>query len=147
MKTDVVLPADASVPVSIPEAYGGLAECHGSLRLLTEGLQLEFRGRDGLLGLFKGGIKEVTVPWAGVVDLKLRRVWFVTRLFLIVSSARYLENVPGATGSQVRLAIERKYVALARQLVFAVNLRLCEQQIQSAVPPRPTPPSSTGSAL
>lgn len=120
------------MPVSIPEAYGGMAECHGSLRLLGDGLQLEYQGREGFLGLLKGGVREVMIPWTGLMELKLRRYWLVKRLHLVVQSSRYLEGVPGATGSQVRLAVERKHRELAQQIVFAVNLRLCEQEILRA---------------
>lgn len=130
MKEPIALPADASVPVWIPQAYGGMAECHGALRLLADGLQLEYQAREGFLGLLKGGVKEATIPWSGLVDLKLRRNWFTTRLLLIVKSVRHLDGVPGATGSQVLLGVERKHRQLARQLAFAVNLRLCEQEIR-----------------
>jgi hypothetical protein len=139
MQQTTALPADASVPVWIPEAYGGMAECHGALRLVADGLQLEFQAREGFLGLLKGGVKEVSIPWPGLVDLKLQAGWFKTRLLLVVKSVRSLDGVPGATGSHVVLGVERKYRTLARQLVFAVNLRLCEQEIRKAGEPPPAP--------
>lgn len=132
MTAPASVPAEVSVPIWIPEAYGGMAECHGALRLVSDGLQLEFQARDGFLGLLKGGVKEASIPWPGVVDLKLQAGWFKTRLRLVVKSVRSLDGVPGAVGSQVVLGVERKHRGLARQLAFAANLRLCEQQIRSA---------------
>lgn len=143
MQEPIALPADASVPVWIPEAYGGMAECHGALRLLPEGLQLEFQAREGFLGLLKGGVKEVSIPWSGLMDLKLKAGWFTTRMRLVVKSVRSLDGVPGAVGSQVLLGVERKHRPLARQIAFAANLRLCEQEIRQAGSsnrPRQTPP-------
>lgn len=121
-----------SVPVRLLDAYGGMAECHGSLRVTAEGLRLEFQGRDGILNIFKSGVREAVVPWAEVVDLALKRNWFVTRLMLTVRGLKSLDGVPGANGAQVRMGVDRRHRILARQVAFAVNLRLCERELQQA---------------
>lgn len=129
--------AELSVPVSIPEAYGGMAECNGALRLTDAGLRLEFESRDGFLRLIRSGVKEVEIPWAEVADLKLKRGWFSTRLLLTVKSMKALTGVPGTQGSHVVLAVARAHRELARQLAFAANLRICEQVLQRLPPHSP----------
>lgn len=121
---------DQSVPVQLLDAYAGMAECYGVLRVAGEGLILEFQGRDGFLHVFKGGVKETVIPWSEVVDLKLKKGWFVTRLLLTVRSIKWLAGVPGANGCQVRMKVERRNRLLARQVAFAVNLRLCERELR-----------------
>ncbi len=124
--------SEQSVPVQLLDAYAGMADCHGALRVTAEGLVLEFQGRDGFLNMLKGGVQDVTIPWADVVDLKLQSNWFVTRLLLTVRSMKWLAGVPGANGCQVRMKVERRNRLLARQVAFAVNLRLCERELKQA---------------
>jgi hypothetical protein len=136
MSDAIVSPVDEqSVPVRLLDAFGGMAECHGSLRVTAEGLRLEFQSRDGILNLFKSGVKEAVVPWADVVDLALKRNWFVTRLLLTVRSLKQLDGVPGANGAQVRMGVDRRHRTLARQVAFAVNLRLCERELRQVTTP------------
>ncbi len=121
---------DQSVPVQLLDAYAGMAECYGALRVTGEGLILEFQERDGFPHVFKGGVKETVIPWSEVVDLKLKKGWFATRLLLTVRSIKWLAGVPGANGCQVRMKVERRNRLLARQVAFAVNLRLCERELR-----------------
>ncbi len=126
-----------SVPFKIANAYGGLAECHGIVRVGEAGLQLEFEAKDGFFGVLKSGVKNLVIPWSELANLQLRKGWFSTRFLLTVHSLRTLQEVPGAEACQVTLSVARQHRPVAEELAMNVNFRLCERELRrGSVDPR-----------
>lgn len=122
----------ASVPFTIPKAFGGFAECHGVLHASPTGLHLEFESRDSFVGVLKSRVRERAIAWEELADLKLQAGWFSTRLLLTTNTLRALHGLPGTEACHVCLVVNRRHREAARQLAFTVNLRLCERELHRA---------------
>ena len=118
-----------SVPFEIANVYGGLAECHGLIRAVEDGLQLEFQAKDGIFGVLKSGVKNTLFAWQDLTGLECRLGWFRVRLILTTRSLSVLEGVPGAENCRLDLNVARKDRAVAKSLATAVSLRLLEHDI------------------
>jgi hypothetical protein len=129
---------ETSVPFSIPQAYGGFAECHGVVRCDAEGLRLEFESKDGFLGVLKTPIRDLRIPLTDLQRIEFKPGWFSATLELQSRSLRTWEGVPGAEGSSLALDIARRDREAAAELASVVSLRVCERdllQMQKSLEP------------
>jgi hypothetical protein len=108
-----------TVPVKLPDMYEGLASCHGLIRDEGDQLSLEFQVQDGVLGVFKSGIRQVSIPLAELASVSLQRTWFglCNRLVIQVAHMDRVKDVPGMTQGRITLGIARKDREAARQFV------------------------------
>ena len=119
-----------SVPFSIPEAFGGLAECHGILRSGADGLELEFQSKDGFFGVVKSAVRTVSMAWEDLGGVEFKAGWFSARVCLTARSLKTFDKVPGARASQIDLAVARQHRPTARELTSFASMRLCERELR-----------------
>lgn len=67
-----------SVPFKISDAHYGLAPVDGMAKFSAAGIVLEFEAK--ILGLMKTGVKEVRIPLAEVLDIKVKSGAFNTKI-------------------------------------------------------------------
>ncbi|MCB1126287.1 MAG: hypothetical protein KDM81_07315 [Verrucomicrobiae bacterium] len=118
------------VPFSIPKAYGGFADCSGILKGSQEGLALEFQSQDGLVGIFRSGVRNKVLFWEELQALDYRAGWFRTWLVISTASLKSLEGVPGVQNARLHLKVSRNDRPHARELATFASLRLCERDLK-----------------
>lgn len=117
----------SSVPFTIPNVYEGFAEAHGLLKLTQPGVVLEFQVKDGLVGLIKSRVNEVTVPLDEIVSVELKKGWFQRRLLLRCRSLATLANIPKHKSGTIALRIARDNMRVAREVVSMLRVSLAER--------------------
>lgn len=118
------------VPFSIPTAYRGFADCSGILKGSHEGLRLEFQSQDGLVGLFRSGVRNKVVFWDEIQALDYQPGLFRAWLVLSTASLKTLADVPGVQNARLYLRVSRTDRSQARELATFASLRLCERDLK-----------------
>jgi hypothetical protein len=118
------------VPFSIPSAYGGFADCSGILKGSPEGLRLEFQSQDGLVGIFRSGVRNKILFWEELQAMDYHGGWFRTWIVISTASLKTLEDVPGVQNGRLHLRVSQKDRTQARELVTFASLRLCERDLK-----------------
>lgn len=118
-----------SLPFSIPNVYEGLANARGIARVASSELILEFEVKDGLLGMFKSGVREVRIPFDDLADLELRKGWFSTRVCIRTRSMGAASQIPGSEGGRTLLHVAREDRRIAEVLVSTLLLNLSEREL------------------
>src|SRR5262245_50017888 len=96
-----------AVPFRCEELYGGLADCHGLIRLDGKDLCIEFQIKDAVVGVLKSDVKEVRIPTRELAAVRLEQAWFglFTKLVFQASRLESVQDVPGMSQGRLRLKI------------------------------------------
>jgi hypothetical protein len=108
----------------LDELYQGFAKGHGLIHDEGDCLCLEFQVQDAVVGLIKGGIKQVRIPLAELASVALERKWFGLSTFLVIQCARMeaVKDIPGTEQGRLVLGIARKDREAAAKLVAELHV-------------------------
>ena len=111
-----------AVPFTLDSVWAGLGQGEGLLRDEGTHLGLEYQLKDGLVGVIKGGVKQVRVPLKDVVSVTLTQGWFGQKwagVRIVIQAARMdvLQDFPGASQGRIELGISAKDHEAATKLV------------------------------
>ncbi|MEQ8767556.1 MAG: serine/threonine-protein kinase [Planctomycetota bacterium] len=100
----------SSLPCKIDEwFYEGFAEAGGVLHVEKEGLCLEYRVTDGILGILKSEVKELRIPYTELTEVfPARGLLGGPKLVIQLRSLKALGLLPNRDG-RVRLGFARRY--------------------------------------
>jgi hypothetical protein len=120
-----------SVPFSIKEVYGGLAECRGMIRLEGKQLVIELETRDGFLGVFRSGVKTIAIPYSELESVTFRKGFFRGgKLCICARRMSTLAIIPGQREAEVELRIKRRHRSKAMVLASTANLKAAELSLE-----------------
>jgi len=115
-----------TVPFSLSNVFGGLAEGDGLL--INEGSHLcvEYQVKDGIVGVLKSDIRRLRIPIEELVSVTLTKGWFGTKWLgvkIVIQAARMdaFEDFPNASHGRVELGISRKDHDAAEEFVFRLH--------------------------
>lgn len=124
-----MLSETTTLPFTIPDIFGGLAEAKGLLRVNDETLALEFAVKESFFGLLTLNAHELDLPLRQLDSVDLRQGWFSHRLNLQFKSLRGLEHLPRSEGGRCQMAIARRDQATAQKTVALLQLKIAELQV------------------
>lgn len=115
-----------SIPFKIADAHHGLAPVDGVAKFSAAGIVLEFEAK--ILGLMKMGVKEVRIPLAEVLDIKLKsgafntkfEKLFGTKIEIRLNNFATLSEIPNKDG-KIILKIIRTDRELAEKAVQVIE--------------------------
>jgi hypothetical protein len=110
-----------TLPFKMPDLLGGFAEGTGLAKASQTELTLEFVVKDGLLNVFKSGVKEIRIPQTELDVVRLNRGCFGAKVHVRVKSMKLLADLPGCGGGKVTLHVARQDRALAAALVHLLS--------------------------
>ncbi|MCB2205438.1 hypothetical protein KQI65_11880 [bacterium] len=119
-----------SIPFTLPEVYHGLAEGHGRLHVGAEGLRLEYRVKDAVLGLLKSRVRELFVPYEHIDEFEYREGWFRRRFVIHVATMQLTEDFPGSDEGQIILRFRKLPKEKLRGIASRISLQLSEHRLQ-----------------
>lgn len=119
-----------SVPFSINEHLGGLAEYSGILKLETASILADFQSKDPLIGVLKSKVRKVKNPFEKIESIAFKKSLFGSKLFLRVSDYDLYSAIPNPGSGELLLRIRRKHSLDANELVSAVQLGIPDQKIK-----------------
>ena len=127
---------------SIPfksEKHHGLSEINGIAKFSSAGIVLEFESK--LFGLLPGGVKEVRLPLAEILDIKFKKGLFKrgSKIEIRVNSVFKLTELPNTDG-KVILKLVRDDFERGEAAVMHLQREMAGDQEQ--LPPPQTPVSS-----
>lgn len=109
-------------------------ETDGVVRIDDDALIIEFRETRTSLSTLKkeaGGVRVVTIPLGEVESMEVRQRWlFAPRLRIRTRTLLALANMPGASGNEVVLPLQRPDRDRARELAATVSLVLSTREIK-----------------
>jgi hypothetical protein len=114
-----------AVPFHYDELYGGMANCHGLVRIDGKDLCFEFQVKDSVVGVLKSSVKEARIAIRDLSSVRVERRWFGFFPKLVVQANRLepVQEVPGMSQGRLVLGIARRDRFAAEQLVADLNLR------------------------
>lgn len=118
-----------TVPFSISELAGGLAEANGLASLTSKGVKLEWETSESFFGL-KMSKGSVTIPLDEIVAVELKRSWFFWYMLHIqAASLDIVSAVPSSKQGKVSVTVSRSHFEQARRFVVTLNQYATEQDI------------------
>jgi hypothetical protein len=124
-----MLSQSVSLPFSIVNAYEGLAQVNGIVRVSEAGLVIEFEVKDGLLGVLRSGVKEVLIPIDELASLDMQRFWLFTRLIIRARSLVTLNQIPQSkSGQAVLWSVGGRNREIAERLIQDLRLKMIERE-------------------
>lgn len=100
------------------ESYGGFARTSGVVQANPQGIRVEYRTRDALLGCFvSSDVSVVEIPVQRLSRCDFRPGVFSSKLILQSSSMTDVRDFPTADAGCIRLKIKRTDNALARRVL------------------------------
>lgn len=118
-----------TIPFSISDAYEGMAEVDGLIRLEADRLTLEFQTKDAFFGVVKSDVKHVEITLSDLMAVAFKKRMFWATLQLRVRSMALIEAVPGARRGEIKLRFARKHRDEAHTLASNLHLRLSEHRL------------------
>ena len=118
-----------TIPFSINDAYEGLADVDGLVRLEADRLTLEFQTKDAFFGVVKSDLKRVEITLGDLTAVTFKKKMFWATLALRVCTMALIEAVPGAKRGEIKLRFARKHRDEAQTLASSLNLRLSEHRL------------------
>jgi len=99
----------------------GLLESDGLISFTDATLKVEYQTTDSVLGLFKTSVKEIEIAVGDILQARIERKMFGSELVLQGNSLRVFRNLPGSTGGNFRIKINRQSQLAAQNLVDAIT--------------------------
>lgn len=120
-----------SIPISLPDVYGGLAEAYGIVRFDGTQLSIEFEIQDGVFGVVKSGVREVILPIADIAAITFKRSTFRASIIVRCHSVKSVERIPGQKGGEVKINVKRAYRDEAAEFASALRLAVSEARLNA----------------
>lgn len=115
-----------------------LFRVYGLMRLEENTLVLEFQNMENVLGMFRGRIRKVLVPYHELDTVALRKAFLGGRaLTLRCFHLRSLNKVPCAVQGVVELRVRRVDSELADGFVAQLELALAQDRLRQLEDPPP----------
>jgi hypothetical protein len=124
---------------SVPfKTESGLSQIDGIGKFSPAGIVLEFESK--LFGIIKGGVKEIRLPVADILDVKFRKGFFRygAKIEIRLKSFTKLSELPNKDG-KITLKLVRDDFERAREAVVQLQKDMTEQR--ESLPPTHTPVS------
>ena len=115
------------------DSSDGFAESLGLLILEDEGVVIQFRTQDAILGVAKGDVEEVDVPFTDIDDFVYKKTLFGARIRIEVNDMNYADDLPFCEINTITMSIKKRDRERAEQVVLAARLRLSERAYRSAI--------------
>ena len=119
-----------SLPFTIPDLYHGLAHAIGRLRLDQEGIVLEYRIADAVLGILKSRVHETHIPFDEIESIQFKNGWFRKRIFIQTYSLHSQAAIPGGDDGVIRLKVTRHDKERALEVISRINLHISESRLE-----------------
>lgn len=71
----------------------------------------------------------MTIPFSDLVDIRLKKGWFSSRIILEATSMKVFEKLPGANPAESELKVKRKNKQEAERLVSQARMQLSEYKL------------------
>ena len=125
--------------ISVPfKTESGLSQIDGIGKFSPAGIVLEFESK--LFGIIKGGVKEIRLPAADILDVKFRKGFFRygAKIEIRLKSFTRLSELPNKDG-KITLKLVRDDFERAREAVLKLQKDMTEER--ESLPPTHTPVS------
>ena len=117
-----------SIAFKVPYA-SGCAVSEGVCWVEDDGLMLEFRARDALVGAFKGEVKELKLAWAELRQVEHLALAFRARLRIRTKRMSAISELPGSEGAEVVLRCKGRDRAALEELSHEVQKRMAAAEL------------------
>ncbi len=122
-----------TVPFKITDSYEGFAECIGLLAVSRDELRMDFETQDALFGMFKSGIKSITIPFDAIDEIGFKKSIWGNKIELRLNRLDLIRSIPGQNSAEIKLSIARKHIDLAGDAIRSVQLRIAENEYDEAL--------------
>jgi hypothetical protein len=111
-----------SVPFTINSLYAGLGQCHGILYDEGEHFRFEYQVQDSIGGVFKGGVKQVSIPVSQIIAVDLVKGWLgITKMGVKIviqsNNLNTFKQLPGTSQGKMELSVTASNAKLAEEFV------------------------------
>lgn len=118
------------LPFSIDDLYSGLARVNGLLSLEKDEVVMEFQTQDNIVGVLKGRTGTARIPVRELYEVEVKTSWLSRFLIIRPSSLTWLERIPGADESQLKLKFKKRDLQSAKEIASYLNLRISEIRLE-----------------
>ncbi len=103
------------------EGWKGWSVIYGTLRAQDDGLHIEYRSQDNVIGQIRSKLRAATIPWDRLIRVEFRSGIVQDRILINGDSFNLLENLPGSEVGCLMLKIKRHNQYLALRVIDRVS--------------------------
>ena len=115
------------------DSSDGFSESLGLLILEEDGVVIQFRTQDAILGVAKSDVEEVDVPFHDIDDFVYKKTLFGAKVRIVVNDMNYADDLPFCEINTITMSIKKRDRERAEQFVHAARLRLSERAYRRAI--------------
>ncbi|UTW55559.1 hypothetical protein [Kordiimonas sp. SCSIO 12610] len=123
----------STVPFKISDSYEGFAESIGLLAVTRDEIRLDFETQDALFGMFRSGVKSVTIPLDAIDEIGFTKSIWGNKIELRLNRLDLIRSIPGQKHAEIKLSIARKHADLASDAIRSIQLRIAENEYDEAL--------------
>lgn len=118
-----------TVPFEITGIANGFKEVTGLIRLNAEGFEVEYKVKDGFIGMVESDLKTTAIPYKNLEEISFKKGWLSSKIILEGTSMNAFNDLPGTEPGSRTLKIKRKHKEEAEQLVSRARMQLSEYKL------------------
>lgn len=119
-----------SIPMWIPNGFGA---SDGIVRVYDTELVLEFEAKDGLMGLFKLGVKQIAIPFDEIESVSFRAGLFENVLTIATKTLSSTSGVPGSRRGIIQLHVSRADRMRAKEAESMLSFGLAQRDMRGLI--------------
>lgn len=104
------------------DSHNGLQEVSGSISFDENNLNFEYQANP--LGLIKGDVKEISIPFSQIEEIEYVEKFLSRKLIITVSSLKNLDKFPLIEDYIIKIPVKRKLKEKANEFSIKVNFNL-----------------------
>ena len=113
------------------DSTNGFSEVSGSISFNETGLFFEYQ--NNFIGLVKGEVYELFLPFSQIEDIELIEKFLSKKLLISVNSLKGLDKFPILEDYQIKIPVKKKSLDKAKEFIIKVNYNLGQFKLDNIV--------------
>jgi len=109
------------------DSANGFSEVSGSISFDEENLKFEFQSN--YLGLVKGEVSDINIPFNQVEDIEFEKKFFSRKIIISVNSLKNLDKFPLIQEYIIKIPVKKKHIDKAKEFVTKSNFDLGQYKL------------------
>lgn len=109
------------------DSANGFSEVSGSISFDESNLIFEFQ--NNYLGLVKGEVSEIKIPFNQIEDIEFEKKFFSRKITISVNSLKNLDKFPLIQEYLIKIPVKKKFMDKAKEFVIKSNFELGQYKL------------------
>jgi hypothetical protein len=118
------------LPIKQDDIYMGLAEINGLIRAEENALEIEYKVKDDVFGMFDSKIKSCRIPFRFIDSIEVEQKWMSGRFHIYLNRLPDLDTAFRLTENCITFKFKNKEIGKAKSIRSRLMLEISEQKLR-----------------